>query len=147
MPLHEDVVAGGDAAQIGEFSRVVLDGGIGQRLFEGGRFDDDPKRRSILRRDLVEIVRGLEAACARHVLRDDRRLTGNVFAEVARDHAPIEIVAAARGVADGDRDGLAREKFVDRLGGSVVGREQQDCDRQPPTQHRLAQHEHASVQQ
>jgi hypothetical protein len=31
MPLHEDVVAGGDAPDIIELGRVVLDGGIGER--------------------------------------------------------------------------------------------------------------------
>jgi hypothetical protein len=125
MPLHEDVVAGGDTADIAESGRVILHGGIGQRLLERGGFDDDPERRSVLRRDLVEIIRGLEAPCSRHVLRNDRRLTRNVPAEMARDHAAVEIVAAAGGVADGDGERLAREELLDRLRGSVTRCQQQ----------------------
>ena len=125
VPLHEDVVAGGDPADIGELRRVVLHGGIGERLFERGGFDHDPERRAVLGRDLVEIVRGLEAAGARHVLRDQRRLSGNVLAQMARHHAAVEIVAAARGVADGDRDGLAGEEWLGRLRGGLFGQQQQ----------------------
>ena len=115
---YEDVVAGGDAADIGELRRVVLHGGIGERLLERGGFDHDPERGAVLGR-LVEIVRGLEAAGARHVLRDQRRLSGDVLAQVARHHAAVEIVAAARGVADGDGDGLAGEELLGRLGGGI----------------------------
>jgi hypothetical protein len=42
-----------------------------------------------------------------------------VLAQVARNHAAVKIVAAARGVADGDRDGLAGEERLGRLGGGV----------------------------
>src|SRR5262249_18709572 len=116
MPLHEDVIAGGDAANVGEFRGVVLNGGILPRLVERGRLDNDAERRSILRRKLVEIIGRLEAARARHVLRDDRRLPGNMLAEMARDQTPVEIVAAACGVADDDGDGPARKELLDRLG-------------------------------
>ncbi len=130
MPLHEDVVAGRDAADIGELGRVVLHGGIGERLLERGGLDDDAERRSVLGRDLVEIVGGLEAAGARHVLRNEGRLSRNVLAQVARHHAAVEIVAAARGVADGDRDGLAGEELVGRLGGGLSRGQQQERNRQ-----------------
>jgi hypothetical protein len=48
-----------------------------------------------------------------------------VLAEVARDDAAIEIVAAACGVADDDRDGASRKQLLDRLGAAGVGRKQQ----------------------
>ena len=119
----------GDAADIGELRRVVLHGGIGERLLERGGFYHDPERGAVLGRDLVEIIGGLEAAGARHVLRDQGRLSGDVLAQVARHHAAVEIVAAARGVADGDGDGLAGEERLGRLGGGICA-DQHGRDRQ-----------------
>ena len=46
------------------------------------------------------IIRRLEAAGARHVLRDDRRIARNVLAHMLREHASVEIVAAAGREAD-----------------------------------------------
>src|SRR5262249_5908981 len=80
----------------------------------------------VLGGDLVEVVRGLERARSRHVLCNHRWLAGNMPAEVARDHAAVEIVAAAGGVADGDGDGLAREELIDPLRGGA-GRGKQRC--------------------
>jgi len=67
-----------------------------------------------------------------------------MLAEVARDQAPVEIVAAAGGVADDDRDSPARKERLDRLGGGV-GRKQQDRDAQYAMQHRLSRHGNASA--
>jgi len=89
-----------------------LHGRIAERLLERRRLNDDAKRGAVLRGDLVDVVRGLEAAGAGHVLRHDGRLSGNVLAEMARDQAAVEIVAAAGGVTDRDGDGLAREERV-----------------------------------
>src|SRR5437016_5870642 len=82
--------------------------------FEGNRFEDDAECGAVARRDLVDVIRGLEAAGARHVLRDDGRLAGNVLAEMARDQPAVEVVAAAGGIADRDRDDLAGEERLAR---------------------------------
>ena len=52
-----------------------------------------------------------------------RSVVLNVLAQVARHHAAVEIEAAARGVADGDRDGLAGEELLGRLGGGIRGQQ------------------------
>jgi hypothetical protein len=107
------------------FAASYCTAGLASACSSAAGFDHDPERGAVLGRDLVEIVRGLEAAGARHVLRDQRRLSRNVLAQVARHHAAVEIVAAARGVADGDRDGLAGEELLGRLRGGLFGQQQQ----------------------
>ena len=115
MPLHENVVGGGDAPDIGEFRRIIAHRCIGERLFERCRFDDDAERGAILRRDLVKVVGGAQAAGARHVLGDHQRRAGKMFSKMARDHAAVEVVAAAGRVADREGDGLAGEERLGRL--------------------------------
>ena len=62
---------------------------------------------AVLRRDGGDVLRGLGAARARHVLDHDVRLAGNVAAEMARHRARVDVVAAAGRRADDQVDGLA----------------------------------------
>src|ERR671921_866117 len=62
---------------------------------------------AVLRRDVVEPVGEAEAAGALHVLGDDRRIARDVLAEVARDQAAVDVVAAADARADDHLDRLA----------------------------------------
>jgi hypothetical protein len=54
-----------------------------------------------------------QAAGARHVLNHDPRLAGDVLAEVIRDHARVEIEAAAGRIAGDQRHGPALVKLGD----------------------------------
>ena len=101
------------------FAASYCTAGLASACSSAAEFNHDPERGAVLGRDLVEIVGGLEAAGARHVLRDQRRLSRNVLAQVARHHAAVEI-GGARGAADGDRDGLAREERLGRLRGGLL---------------------------
>ena len=67
---------------------------------------------AVLRRDVVEIIDQLERARARHVLRHDLRIAGNMAAEIARQRAAIEVVAAAGGKADQHVDGFAGIEII-----------------------------------
>ena len=62
---------------------------------------------AVLGRDGVEVVEELQAAAAGDVLHGDGRLAGDVPAHVARDGAGDQVIAAARGRADAQLDGLA----------------------------------------
>ena len=61
------------------------------------------------------MVAGGDAARARHVLDDDRRVAGDVRGEMLGEDAAVEIVAAAGAGADQDRDGLALVEIGDAL--------------------------------
>ena len=69
----------------------------------------------VLRRARVQVIGGGEPAGAGHVLHDDGRIAGDVFAEVARDIAGVEIEAAAAGGRDDDPDLLAPVELGDGL--------------------------------
>ena len=71
--------------------------------------------RAVLGRDVVEVVRGLERARARHVLHHDGRIAGDVLADMAGENAGIGVVAAAGAVADDQVDGLAAVEVGDRV--------------------------------
>jgi hypothetical protein len=51
---------------------------------------------AIVRRDIGEIVGGVDAAGAWHVARDDRRFARNEAADVARQQPRAEVVVVAR---------------------------------------------------
>ena len=70
---------------------------------------------AVLGRDVVDMACGAQAAGARHVLHHDARLPGNVLAEIVRDHARVEIEAAAGRVAGDQRHRLALVEVRDRV--------------------------------
>src|SRR5205085_5983613 len=84
---------------------------------------DGAQRAAVPGCDVVEEVGELQAAGALEVLRHDRRIARDVLAEVACDHAGIEIVGAADAVADVKLNVAA---LVERRRGLREGR--QRCD-------------------
>ena len=58
------------------------------------------EHRAVLGRDRREIVGRLERARARHVLEHDVRVAGDVLADVAGEHAQVELEGRARPIAD-----------------------------------------------
>ena len=57
-----------------------------------------------------------QAARTRHVLHNGRRCAGHVPRDVAREQARIEVIAAARAIADNDRQLLAAVEICDGIG-------------------------------
>ena len=62
---------------------------------------------AVLRRRRSRVVARPAGAGARHVLRHDGRMAGDVLADMARDRRRIEVVAAADREADQEGDSLA----------------------------------------
>src|SRR5262249_29490285 len=78
---------------------------------------------AVLGGDIVQVVGGTESAGGRHVLWHDRRIARNVVAEVSRDRARINVVAAADRSRDDEADLLALVEIGDCIGAGK-GREQ-----------------------
>ena len=68
-----------------------------------------------------DIAHRIQARRARHVLHDDVRLARDVAADVAREHARVVVVTAARRETDDDADRLAFVEIRDVLRGSRSG--------------------------
>ena len=68
---------------------------------------------AVLGRDGVEEVGGLQAAGARHVLHDNIGIAGNVASDVARERAGVEVIAAARRIAEDEVDVPAGVELCD----------------------------------
>src|ERR1043166_10254079 len=101
-----------DAADPGQLVDVEL--GL-FRLFKGCRRNavmDAGDDRPVARRVVVEIVCGLDAARARHVLYDDRGVAGQMGWQESREQATERIVDAARPAAAQQADLLAAVEVV-----------------------------------
>src|SRR4030095_10859169 len=61
--------------------------------------------------DVVDVIGGDHAARARHVLHQNRRVTGNMFAHVTRVGSGKKIMGVAGQVADDDADRFALIKI------------------------------------
>src|SRR5689334_12805908 len=72
--------------------------------------------RSVLRRDLVQVINGLLAPAARHIYGDESGISGDVPAEKFRSQSAVDVVAAARAVTDDHPNGLAAIKISDFVG-------------------------------
>ena len=119
---HVGVAVG--AADIDELARVVRRRHVADQRLQDGAGKDGADGGAVLRRQRIDVAGGLVAAGARHVLRHDRRVAGNVAADVPRDLARIGVVAAAGRRADHDGDLLAPVEFLDGILGSRTSREQ-----------------------
>src|SRR5206468_11454769 len=111
-----------------------------QDLAERERIEEQAERGAVLRGDIGHVAGGLNARAAEHGLDHDLRIAGNVARERRREHAGIEVVAAAGREADIEADGFAAIEVGDRLG-SGRGRHEQhsgrgDAYRQPSDRHR-----------
>ena len=112
-PGDHDVVDRHHVADPVEIAHVELDAGLAERLVGRRCLAEHGEDGAVLRRDLVEPVRGAAAAGARHVLRDHGRLAGNLLAEEAREQLGIDVVAAAGTIADDQPHGLAAIELGD----------------------------------
>jgi hypothetical protein len=94
-----------------------------ERLVGGEALADDADHGPVARRDLRHVVGGRDAAAARHVDRDERRIAGNVLAHEAGEEARIFIVVAARRGAHDETDLLALIEVAHRVrhGGRGTG--------------------------
>ena len=115
-PGDHDVVDVHHVADPVELAHVELDAGLPERLVGRRRLAEHREHGAVLGRDLVEPVGGAAAAGARHVLCDHRRLAGDVLAEITREEFAIDVVAAARAIADDQAHGLAAIEVGDVVG-------------------------------
>jgi hypothetical protein len=85
----------------------------------------------------VPSLGALQAAGARHIVDDDRRLAGNVLAHVLSQKTAVDVVAAAGAVADDHGDRLAFVEIFHRIGARLAreGSRDQQCRHRPPHQH------------
>ena len=117
---HAGIDIGGDAADVMEIRGVHL-GRAADRAVERQGLRQAAEHGAVLRRHLRHIFRRDETAGARHVLRQDRRIAGQMARQEFRDQPRIEVVAAARPIADQHADGLAAVEVGDRIGARAVG--------------------------
>src|SRR5215813_13876279 len=93
-----------DAAYPGELSAVEL-GFVEQRrnsLTTREGADDG----AVLRGHGIKVIGRLQAAGAAHVLRHNRRVAGNMLAQMPRHQSAVRVITAANAVADEERNGL-----------------------------------------
>src|SRR4029079_2491469 len=93
---HVDVVV--ETAEVTECADV--DGTAARGRIERQRLIDAAEHGAVLRCDRIEILDRALAACSRHVLRDDRWISGDMLAEEFGGHPPVEIIAPTDAVAD-----------------------------------------------
>ena len=111
------------------FGRLVLRAlAAAEQRIEIGAAREAAEGGAVLGRHRVEEVRGFQAAGARHVLHDDIGLAGNVASDVARERAGVEVIAAARRIAEYEVDVPAGVE----LGGALSMRRGADTQRQRP---------------
>src|SRR5215510_683243 len=89
--------------------RVETGAGRASKRPERGVARNDAEDGAVLRRDGIDVIGGIEAAAARHVLGHYVRTTRQVLAEMAGHHAAPGIVAAAGPEPDDHGDVLAGE--------------------------------------
>ena len=85
---------------------------------------DRADRGAVMRRHAVEIIGKTQAAGAFEVLRHQRRIAGNMPAEMPADHPRIKVISAADAVADIKVDGAALVEIAHRVGESRAERNQ-----------------------
>ena len=86
----------------GELAHVVAGIARADQRLEHRAAGEGGHRGAVARRLVGEEFRRPDAAGARHHLHVDERMAGDVLAEMAADHAGIEIDAAAGGAGDID---------------------------------------------
>jgi hypothetical protein len=113
------VSIGNNAAEIVEFRDVDLGAGVGHAV-ERQRLRQTAEHGAVLRRHLVHELGGDKTAGARHVLRHDDRVARNVPGQELGDQAAVQVIAAARAIADQHAQRLAAVEIGNRVG--VCGR-------------------------
>ena len=98
FPPVRDLVERPRQRQAVDAAAVELDRRIDKELLQEQTAQNMPYGEPIRLGRVVHIVRRDHAAGAGHVVDDDRRITRDMLTHMARNHARIEIVAAARRV-------------------------------------------------
>ena len=84
----------------GEFARIKLHIGIAAKKRDQHHVArKQTERGAVLGRDRIDVVRCAQAAGSRHVLHHHARIARDVSADVAREQAGIDVIAAARAKA------------------------------------------------
>ena len=126
---YVDVVV--EPAEIAE--RADVDGATARGRIERQRLIDAAEHGAVLRRDRIEVLDRALAARAGHVLRDDRRISGDMLAKEFGGEAGVEIVSAADAVADDQSDLLACVEIRHRIGAGLAWkRNAQDRKQESP---------------
>ena len=126
VPDVKNFIARGDAADPTEFRGIVGDAFNALTLVLREIFDFGADRGAVLRRDVVNVIGAPDAVSAGHVRHDYFRMPGNVIGKMLRQHAGIEIVAAADRRIDENGNGLAL-KIIARLCLHPIGSQNDGC--------------------
>ncbi len=133
---HVGVAVG--AADVNELARIVRGRHVADQ-----RLQDDPgksgaDRGAVLRRQRIDVAGRFVTAGARHVLRHDGRVAGNVTTDIPRNQPRISVVAAAGRRADDEVDVLALVELLDGvLGVRARGREAGEDDQRARAHERV----------
>src|SRR5262245_22928411 len=99
-----------------ELAPVELDAGAAKQLLRNQIADEIADGEAVRLGRLVNRVGRHQAAGARDVIHQHRRIAGNILGNMPTDHPRISIEAAAGRKADEDADGFAGVEFL-RVGG------------------------------
>ena len=108
-----DVAVG--VAEIKELRRLVLHRRAAEQRLQDRAGKDRAGHGAVLRRDGIDIPGRAVRSGAAHVLHHDRRIAGDVIAEMAREQPCVGVVAAARRRADHDLELLALVELLDEF--------------------------------
>ncbi len=72
-------------SQVAELRHVELNRWRAEQLFENDRPGNIADHRAVLRRGVVNMIGGDDAADPRHIIDDHGRVAGNILGEMARD--------------------------------------------------------------
>ena len=110
-----------------EFDRIELDvRHLGQRDMRHVAVDH-ADHGAVLRRDVVEVIGGDDAAGARHVLVHEGRIAGQQLGHLRRDQPREHVVVGGRRRRDDHPDLLAAEELLGRLAARFVCARQQQA--------------------
>lgn len=81
--------------EVFEFLPLEFDTGLAEHLLEKQTADEMADGQAVGFGDFVDVICRNQGSCAGHILNDEGWIAGDVFAQMARDHAGIRIIAAA----------------------------------------------------
>jgi hypothetical protein len=128
-----DLVIG--AADPVEFLRIEGIALADQQGIERNAAPDRADRGTVAWRDAIKVIGEAKTAGAFEIFRHQRRIAGDVCAEMPADHPRIKVVGAADAIADIEIDGAA---FVEVCRALRRGA----CARRNEAQHKRRNHEH-----
>ena len=129
MPRHCQADVAVHAAEPGEFERIDVDLVLAEHRLERQAAPDRAHDGAVLGRNPVDVLFDLEPTGTQHVLHNDDWLARNVVAEVACQHAGVNVVGRAGAGKDQHGQLAALVELLDRLCGGTLRRgcNQQSC--------------------